>query len=292
MIAIILNLSGFVLSLFTSIFAIILCLFILVQRRYRQNLEFFIYATTFFAVSLFSLLLFLLNARSLRLDYSIGYDGDSIMCRLHGYFLCVTASATFNGYCLQAASRLIHIVYRQHVWLRTFKVHLLAVIFNWLLACFLMCPYLIFEDLLIYIPSENYCIIPFTNLPGKIYIVLSAFLIQFGFISLVYFRLVVFLHHSVVRNANREFAVVKSIFYTFLIMGTMGILNGIVWVIYLFTNYLYPMSYRLQLLSYSISALIITVAIIILNPRIRCLVFVRKRSIIPLCQLAAIPIRA
>ncbi|CAF2921465.1 unnamed protein product [Rotaria sp. Silwood2] len=289
--AIILNLVGFFLSLFTSILAIILCLFIILQRRYRQNLELFIYAATFFAVFLLSLSVYSLTVRSLRVDFKIGYDGDSVVCRLQGYFLCFTASACFNGYCLQAASRLIHVVYRQYVWLRTFRVHLLAVIFSWLLACFLMCPYLIIKNLFVYLPSENYCLIAFTNLPGMIYIVLSTFLIQFGFVSLVYFRLFVFLHHSVVYNANREFAVVKSIFYTVLIMSSIGILNVIVRAVFFFTNYLHPMSYRLQLLLYSISTLIMNVAMIVINPRIRNLLFTRKRTIIPLRQPVAMQIQ-
>ncbi|CAF3848197.1 unnamed protein product [Rotaria sp. Silwood1] len=280
--AVILNMLGFFLSIFTSIIAIMSCLLILLQRRYRQNLEFFIYATTCFAISLLSLSLFSLTIRTLKLDFSIGYNSDSVICRLQAYFVCVTASASFNGYCLQAASRLIHIVYRQHVWLRTFKFHLLAVIFSWLLACLLMCPYLIIENFLVYLPNENYCLIAFTNLPGMIYIFLSTFIIQFGFVTLVYFRLVVFLHHSNVQNANREIAVVKSIFYTVLTMSSIGMLNAIVWAVYFFTNYFHSMSYRLQLLSYSISTLLMNVVMIVTNPRLRSLVFIRKRTVRPL----------
>jgi hypothetical protein len=152
---IVLNLTAFLLSLLTTLTAPTLCLFILLQRRCRQHLDIFLCANTFFAAFMFSLLLFSLTVSVLKLDFGAEPDGDSRMCRFRGYILCVAGSASFDSYCLQAASRLIHVVYRQHLWVRTFKVYLLTVIFSWTFACLLMSPYLIINSFFLFLRAKT-----------------------------------------------------------------------------------------------------------------------------------------
>jgi hypothetical protein len=229
--------------------------------------------------------------RALKIDFSIGYDDDSIMCRLQAYMICVAGSAGLSGYCLQATSRLIRVVYPQRLWLRTFNVYLLAVIASWICACLLMCPYLIIENFFAYLRSENYCLIDFTNLSAMIYIIVPGTGAQLGFISAVYFRLAIFVHHSVLPNVNREFAVVKRIFFTILMMNGMFIPTNVFWSIYLSTGYLNPMTYRVQLLSYSMGTLMMNGTMIFINPRLRSLVFVRQRPVGPVRQVAVAQIR-
>jgi hypothetical protein len=279
--AIILNLFGFVISLLSTLFTISLCVLIALHRRDRQNLDSLLCFNTHFASFLFSLSFFLLTIETIKADFDLSYDDDSIRCRLRGYFLCVSASSNYNGYCLQAASRLIRVVYSQQHRIHTIKVYALAIICSWVFAVLLTLPYIIVPSFISFIASENYCVIPYTDLTAMIYSIIPVYGIQLVFVIFTYLRLVFLLHFTLVQNAQRELTAVKQILYIILTMGGMCMPVAVLWIVYLCTNYLCPITYRIQVLSYSIGTLLMNIEMIFINPRLRALVFCRRQRINP-----------
>jgi len=285
--AIILNLLGFIISLLSTLVAISLCVLIILHRRDRQNLDSLLCSNTIFSSFLFSLSFFLLTIETIKADFDLSYGNDSIKCRLRGYFLCVSASSNYNGYCLQAASRLIRVVYSQQARIHTIKFYALTIIFSWVFAVLLTLPYIIVPSFISFIPSENYCLIPHTDLTAMIYSIVPVYGIQLVFVIFTYLRLVFLLHFTLVQNAQRELTAVKQILYIVLTMGGMCIPHAVLWIIYLCTNYLSPITYRIQVLSYSIGTLLMNIEMIFMNPRMRALVFRRKQRINPQRSLVA-----
>ena len=110
---------------------------------------------------------------------------DMIFCNIWGLFYDIFECHIYYGYCLQSFYRLCRIVFYQKRKLLTLKLYLILMGGQWLLILILMIPP-VFVHWYTKLPTENYCLIPYTYLGPELYHILFLYLIPLICLSIVY----------------------------------------------------------------------------------------------------------
>jgi hypothetical protein len=204
-------------------------------------------------------------------------SGLSWSCQLRYYFFSMLLGGIYYSFCLQAFFRLTRVVYARLAWLQGVRFCHLSILAQWILSG-LATTFLMIR--IVYVPAEHSCIAPFTDVRALIYAMSIFYSAPIGTIFVIYQRITsymkrapVALHHHTTR---RDILVVRRI--VLLISGLLVLASPtlILWIMFLVTGNVHPLSYRLEFLVSALGAAVLSSTTLFITPQLRAVVLKKR----------------
>jgi hypothetical protein len=109
-------------------------------------------------------------------------------CKTWGLFYDIFECSVYYSYCLQSFYRLFRIVYYKKRFLLSYSLYIILIIGQWLLVLALLLPP-IFVNWYARLPTETYCLIPYTYIGPEIYHILLLYLVPLFCLTIIYIRI-------------------------------------------------------------------------------------------------------
>ncbi|CAF1084821.1 unnamed protein product [Adineta steineri] len=106
-------------------------------------------------------------------------------CNVFGLLYDIFECSIYYSYCLQAFYRLCRVIYYKKKILLSYDLYKVLVLVQWLVTIILILPTYFFKWY-IHLPTEKYCLIPYTNIIGSIYLIIFLYSIPLFTIIMVY----------------------------------------------------------------------------------------------------------
>lgn len=267
-IALIFSASGVLISL------LILILIGIYIRPLMSNVHILLICNTYIAMlgSSFvtgSMLVYgLLNTRYSRLSFS------NYSCQLQSYINHVFICNFFYSCALQAVFRLFRVVFWKHRILQTPGVFIVAVFVQWILAILYISVYL-FRGSFQYQYNIGSCWLSFKNIPTLVTAALFMYGLPLVIMIGIYTWIIGHIQHTVLiqpirQQANkRNLFVVKRMITLVLYVMAIGIPSGVIFIIYVISNYLHSLAYHIQVLTLTLGLVVESIALGSITPQIR-----------------------
>ncbi|CAF1090471.1 unnamed protein product [Adineta steineri] len=107
------------------------------------------------------------------------------VCNVFGLFYDIFECSIYYSYCLQAFYRLCRVIYYKKKILLSYDLYKVLILAQWLVTIILILPTYFFKWY-IHLPTEKYCLIPYTNIIGSIYLIIFLYSIPLFTIIMVY----------------------------------------------------------------------------------------------------------
>lgn len=273
------------LTLINSIITIFICLFILILilifHRKSRSVQVLLAGYTGSILFISAVTLSSMSTSSLLGYMNIQWKqyGDTLWCRLRGFFIHGFLCVLYDSYVLQAIYRLCRVVFYRHKSLHSFTLYSLLIPIGSLFGIGSISPVLIRGDV-VYISSEYYCQTPFKNIPAITYIAIRLFLLPILFISLIYMCLLKHVRQStdslMTANDNqyrrskqnkRDLIIIRRLLVMLTSLILLGLPSVIFLIIYMICGYFISVTYRVGWLSVSFSLVFLAFMLIRLtNP--------------------------
>ncbi len=179
---------------------------------------------------------------------------------------------------VQAFFRLCRIVYSTNIWLQYFWLYIILPFIELILVCVLFIPLLVWDDI-VYLPSEHYCYVPYTNIRGILWIILNAYGNPVLLLSIIYVRISMFLRQQstnqivvVHQRQVRDLLVLRRILITVCLLLALGIPSVILLSIFIITSHKQPLFFRIEWLSVSLSMIGLSLSQVIFTPQLKRIV--------------------
>ncbi|CAF0967914.1 unnamed protein product [Rotaria sordida] len=200
-------------------------------------------------------------------------------CVAWGVFYDIFECAIYFSYCLQAFYRLCRIVFYTKKFLTSFSLNFILIICQWLLIfAFLIPPG--FINWYARLPTENFCLIPYTSVIPEIYHILVLYLIPLICIGTIYIWITRFMRQTsqastlviavIQRQRNqRDLTVIKRII---MLIGVLIVLRfpTIIFMIYaIIVGYTYSLTYGIVGVTTSTCLIFIGFSTIYTTPQLR-----------------------
>ncbi|CAF0895181.1 unnamed protein product [Rotaria sordida] len=268
---IIINIFLNILTLINSILTIVICLLILlliiISRRQSRSVPVLLAGHTCSTLLISAFMLGSMAMVSLfgYMNIVLEQHGNTIWCRLRGFFIHGFLCALYDSYVIQATYRFCRVVFYRRKHLISFPLYLLFVPIESLFGVVSISPVLLRGDV-VYLSSEYYCQTPFTNIPAIVYIAIRLFLLPILFITLIYVCLLKYVRqsnlsliiinkkrHRRLKKNKRDLIVIKRLLIMLSILILLGLPSIIFLSIFMFTGHLICVTYRIGWLSVSFS---------------------------------------
>ncbi len=265
------------------------------RRRHPINISKLLIANTYLAIILSCVALFDMYAHNI---YGIFHQESTLengWCYGRTYFLHVGCTSLYYSCLLQACFRLFRVVFYKYRQLQTFRFIVQLVIVQWLMA-FLSMIILLLLRYFEYVPQLYHCQIPFTNSQGMIVSFSIIFVIPINAIAGIYCYIMYYIKYKanspIQRNRRRTYQrdviVLRRIIILIGILFIISVPTIILWMTYLITGYLHPLIHHIEWLIYSITLVVLSIALAFLSPDLQQLVLVtwrRNRRIQPIITI-------
>jgi len=224
-----------------SIFIFILILFIYIKIRNQEretDVSILLTMNTCLSAFLTSIAVIIMVSSNIFKDFLL-YNIK--FCYIFGLFYDIFECSIYYSYSLQSFYRLCRIIYYKNKYFSSYKLYKMLILIQWLLTSCLLIPTLI-VNWYIRLPSENYCLIPYTNLIASFYLILVLYSIPLLTIITFYILITKYIHSTTIlqikqRERNlRDLTVIKRISICVFILICLrfptiafiifGILNG------------------------------------------------------------------
>ncbi|CAF0921568.1 unnamed protein product [Adineta steineri] len=199
---------------------------------------------------------------------------------LHDEFTC----AIYYSYCLHGIYRLCRVVFYKNKVLVVYSLYIKLIFCQWLLTILILLPP-VFLNWYTKISTENYCLVPYTNLVAETYHIIVIYLIPLICIAIIYIRITTFIRNSShvslfilekrQRHRNmRDLTVLKRIIILMLILTSLR-LPATVFMIYdTIIGHLYPYTFSIVGLITSICLIFVALLTIHITPQLRKNIFI------------------
>ena len=262
------------LGLFTSI--IILSLVCYKHRRSSINTVILLSCNTYPAIMIGSLTIIDMYAHNLYGDLYVNVSFDNWWCYLRFYFLLVALCSIYQSYLLQAFFHLFRVVFFKLKQLRNTRFIVRLIVIQWLLSFILILPSLIFNHFE-YLPRHYHCQIIFENLDGLMLVAFPVYYFPMITIGLIYVSIIWYTRWKTRsmfqqrqrRSSRRDLIVLRRITLLVSLLWALSFPNTILWLLYISTGHLFPLSYHLQWLTFAISLVVLPFASAYLTPQLR-----------------------
>jgi hypothetical protein len=203
-------------------------------------------------------------------------------CYIWGFLYDFLECAIYYSYCIQSLYRLCRVVFYKKKFLISFSIYTKLCIGQWLFTIVLLLPTVFLYY--IRLPTETFCLVPYTDIHGQIYLIIALYLVPLVSITVVYIWITTFIRKTSristaiiltqQRQRNlRDLAVIKRIV---IIISVLVVLRfpTIIFIIYgLIVGELYPLTYAIVGLITSICLILIGIITIHTTPLIRNNIF-------------------
>ncbi|CAF1489482.1 unnamed protein product [Rotaria sp. Silwood1] len=205
------------------------------------------------------------------------------ICYGWGLFYDIFECSIYHSYCLQALFRLCRVVFHKKKSLLSFSLYNILIIDQWLISIGLFIPTIVLKWY-IHLPTETYCLVPYTDIGASIYLIIILYLIPLVSISLIYAWITKFIRSSAhpttliivtkQRQRNlRDLTVIKRIVILILILIVLR-LPTIIFIIYgVIVGHLYSLTYSIVGLITSTFLIMIGLVTINITPQLKKNIF-------------------
>jgi hypothetical protein len=115
-------------------------------------------------------------------------------CYVWGFLYDTFECSIYYSYCLQSLYRLCRVVFFKKKFLLSYSLYLKLVVGQWLFTFFLILPTLFL--FYIRLPTERYCLIPYTDINGSVYLIVLLYFIPLLCIITTYLWITTFIRQS------------------------------------------------------------------------------------------------
>ncbi len=112
-----------------------------------------------------------------------------------GLFYDISQCTIYHSYYLHSFYRLCRVVFYKKKYLVSYSLYKILIIVEWLTVVVLLLPPL-FLNWYAHLPTENYCLIPYTYVGPEIYHILVLYAIPLTVIIIIYIRISIFIRDS------------------------------------------------------------------------------------------------
>ena len=116
-------------------------------------------------------------------------------CFTWGLFYDVFECSIYHSYCLQAFYRLCRVVFYKQKYLVSTSIYIILIICQWSWILVLLIPP-VFINWYARLPTENYCLIPYTYVGAEIYHILILYLIPLSCIGVTYLWITLYMRET------------------------------------------------------------------------------------------------
>jgi len=135
---------------------------------------------------------------------------------------------------------------------------------------------LVFWHDIVYLPSEHYCYVPYTNIRGILWIILNAYGNPVLLLSIIYVRISIFLRGQstnqivvVHQRQERDLLVLRRILITVCLLLALGIPSVILLAMFIITSQKQPLFFRIEWFSVSLSMIGLSLSQVIFTPQLK-----------------------
>jgi len=200
-------------------------------------------------------------------------------CYAWGLFYDMFECSVYYSYCLQGFYRLCRIVFYKKKFLLSYSLYIILIISQWIVIIALLLPPVLI-NWYIRLPTENYCLIPYTYIGPETYHILLLYLIPLICLAIIYIWITTHMRQtsrvptliiaaSQRQRNQRDVTVIKRI----LILITMLIILRFPTVIFMIhgaiIGSLYPLTYGIVGLITSICLILIGIITINITSQLR-----------------------
>ena len=172
------------------------------------------------------------------------------LCYIIGLLYDIFECSIYYSYCLQAFYRFFRVIYYRKRSLLSLKLYKYLILIQWLLATLLIIP-TIFLQWYIHLPTEKFCLIPYTNITGSIYLIIVLYSIPLITIIIIYILITKHIRITTAiriqeRQRNlRDLTVIKRIIICVLILILLRFPTIIFIIFGIINGYLYSLTYAI-----------------------------------------------
>ena len=184
---------------------------------------------------------------------------NTTWCIIRGFCVHAFLCALYDSYILQATYRLCRVVFYRRKRLLSCRLYIILVPIETCFSILCISPVL-FQNNVIYLPTEYYCQTPFTNIRAIMYVALRLFLLPLIFIIFVHICLLKYIrkmHNTTCRKRmkqdKRHLIITRRLLFMLGVLLLLGLPSVTFLTIYLITGHLFSLTYRIGWLSVSIS---------------------------------------
>jgi hypothetical protein len=178
---------------------------------------------------------------------------DMKFCFAWGLFYDIFECSIYHSYCLQAFYRLCRVVFYTKRFLLSYNLYLILIVVQWSWILALLIPP-VFVGWYARLPTENYCLVPYTYIVAEVYHIMVLYLVPLICIGVTYLWITNFMRQTnrastlviaaVQRQRNqRDLTVIKRIIMLVSILVTLRFPTIIFLIHAVITGGLYPLTY-------------------------------------------------
>jgi hypothetical protein len=280
-------------SLLNTIVAIIVSLFVIVyiiiiymsKRKLKKSFHVSLILTcnTSFSIICSSITLGLMSLAMISGDHNISSLNRIIywVCHFRGFLSYIFVTSLYLSYVLQAGYRFFRIVYHKHKYLRTISTFSYYIIAQWIFAFLIIVPILFtnknYSSLISYSPENFNCLVPFNNIRGIIFVLVTVYLSPLFGLCLIYSRIIVHLRNKrkqpvstlkLHRQNKRDASVIKRIYTVIIVLWALCLPTIVFFIQVIVTGQLHWSAYRICWMTISISLVFISLSSLYVTPQI------------------------
>jgi len=200
-------------------------------------------------------------------------------CCIWGLFYDIFECSIYHSYYLQAFYRLCRVVFYKKKSLLSYSLFIMLIIGQWSLTIIILLPP-IFLNWYVRLPTEQYCLVPYTDLGAELYHIIILYTIPLISISITYLWITRFIRNSStdastmlavnLRQRNlRDLTVLKRIVVLISILVALRFPTIIFMIYAVIGGHLYPLTFGIVGLITSVCMIFIGLMMIHITPHLR-----------------------
>ena len=204
-------------------------------------------------------------------------------CCVWGFFYDLFQCSIYHSYYLQAFYRLCRVVFYKKRSLLSHSLFLILIFSQWSITIFILLPPL-FLNWYTQIPTELYCLVPYTNLVAELYHILVIYMIPLVCIAVIYVWITTFIRRSseiasvrlaaTQRQRNtRDLTVIRRIIILISVLALLRFPTIILTIYAVIHNEAYTYTYSIVGLITSLCMIFIGLMMIKITPQLRNNIF-------------------
>ncbi|CAF0816343.1 unnamed protein product [Adineta ricciae] len=201
-------------------------------------------------------------------------------CYARAYLILVGLSAIYISYLLQSCLRFFRVVLHRWKQLQTFQMIVKLIIGQWVTS-FVLLTFTLIWHYIEYLPDTYHCQIAFNNFLGNLLATFIIFSIPtiasvFIYIYIIYYTKqqtnVITTQETRYRAIQRDIVVLRRVIILITSVTILTLPTLILWIYYLVTGFILPLSYNVEWLLLSLSLVFLSVTSTFITPQVRRLI--------------------
>jgi hypothetical protein len=281
------NILALLISFGATMISTVVLVSILLRRQWLVHNDILLATNAFIALLTTSTILLSLNIHTFLGEIHVDSYPDSTVCRVRGYLFLFGCIWLFYTFGLQAFGRMLNIIYWKHLILRSVLfTKILIIVVPVILMLMISLSFLF--NAVAYVPEDFYCITDFRMWNNYTYLLSIGYVIPIALVVISYTRVIIFLRQASISNHGRQRSIARDVLVlqrlAFIVASLFifGVPTLAFWFQWIFTKDLNEFAYRIQVLMLAFNMLVLSIALVLINPQLKSsIIFCRRNRIAP-----------